>query len=223
MADKKKRAESHLTPAGIAQYPRLSKPDTKFKPEGEYKVTLIVDGETSAPLRAKIDAAMLTSLAAAKKDLVPAKAKLIKAASDKPYKPVLDEEGEETGKYSFNFKMKAVIETRTGERINKRPSLFDAKGKPLDPAKVSVGGGSVVKVSFEMYEFYTPAVGAGVSLRLLAVQIIKLVEYTGGRDAAGYGFGVEEDGYSADEASEGSATEGEPADTGGEPADAQDF
>ena len=30
------------TPQGVAQYPWLSKPDTKFSEEGDYKVNLII-------------------------------------------------------------------------------------------------------------------------------------------------------------------------------------
>ena len=33
------------TPKGIAQYPWLSKPDTKFSEEGEYKVNVILTKE----------------------------------------------------------------------------------------------------------------------------------------------------------------------------------
>jgi hypothetical protein len=47
--------------------------------------------------------------------------------------------------------------------------------------------------------FYTSLIGAGVSLRLNAVQIVKLVEYTGGPDNPG--FGEHEGGYEVEEES----------------------
>jgi len=50
-----------------------------------------------------------------------------------------------------------------------------------------------MKVSAELIPYYTAMAGAGVSLRLRAVQITKLVE-GGSGNAKGYGFG-EEDGY----------------------------
>ena len=38
------------TPKGIAQYPWLSKPDTKFNEEGVYKVDLIIPKSDAIPL-----------------------------------------------------------------------------------------------------------------------------------------------------------------------------
>ena len=43
------------TPKGIAQYPWLSKPDTKFSEEGEYKVNVILTKEEASPLVDKIN------------------------------------------------------------------------------------------------------------------------------------------------------------------------
>ena len=37
------------TPQGVAQYPWLSKPDTKFSEEGDYKVNLIIAKEEALP------------------------------------------------------------------------------------------------------------------------------------------------------------------------------
>lgn len=194
MAERKK-AVIHKSPAGIAQYPRLTKPDTKFKADGEYKITLVLPGAEAQPLTELIDKGMAESLVQARRDN-PTKAKTIKAATDKPYKAVTDDEGNETGDVKFNFKMAAKITSKkTGESWTQKPDLFDAKGKVLINPKI--GGGSTVKVAFELYPFYTALIGAGVSLRLRAVQVLDLVEY-GNRDAAGYGFG-EEEGYEAGE------------------------
>ena len=194
MAERKK-AVIHKSPAGTAQYPRLTKPDTKFKPEGEYKVTLVLPGAEAQPLIELIDKAMGESLVKAKMEN-PTKAKTIKVATDKPYKAVTDDEGNETGDVKFNFKMAAKITSKkTGESWEQKPDLFDAKGKVLVNPKV--GGGSTVKVAFELYLFYTPLVGAGVSLRLRAVQVLDLVEYNS-RSASGYGF-EEEEGYEGTE------------------------
>ena len=57
----------------------------------------------------------------------------------------------------------------------------------------NVWSGSEMKVSAELVPYYTAMVGAGVSMRLRAVQITKLVE-GGNGNAKGYGFG-EEEGY----------------------------
>jgi hypothetical protein len=188
----RKKLQFHITPAGIAQYPRLTKPDTKFNPDGHYKVTLVLPGAEAQPLIELIDKAMGESLILARREN-PTKAKTIKAATDKPYKAVTADDGNENGDYKFNFKMAASGRNKTtGETWSRKPVLFDAKLKPLINPKV--GGGSTIKVKFEMFLFYTPLVGAGVSLRLLAVQILDLVEY-GGASADGF---AAEDGYESD-------------------------
>ena len=33
----------YTTPKGVAQYPYLDKPDTKFNPQGDYKLNLVLD------------------------------------------------------------------------------------------------------------------------------------------------------------------------------------
>jgi len=53
-----------------------------------------------------------------------------------------------------------------------------------------------VKVAFQLNPFYTAQIGAGIGLRLKAVQVIDLIEPQGG-SASSYGFG-EEDGYEFD-------------------------
>ena len=57
---------------------------------------------------------------------------------------------------------------------------------------VNVWGGSQIKVSAELIPYYTQMVGAGISMRLRAAQVIELVE--GGSNSEGYGF-KKEDGY----------------------------
>jgi hypothetical protein len=180
----------YQTPAGIAQYPWLTRPDTTFDPRGHYKVTLLVSTDKAQPLIEVVDEAMVQSLAKARKDN-PAKAKIIKPTADKPY-GTLDQHDHETGDVSFHFRLLAKsTNMQTGETRIERPALFDAKVRPLDPTKVNIDAGSTIKVAFEMHCFYVGLLGAGVSLRLRAVQVLKLVE-SPGRHATAYGF-VEED------------------------------
>jgi len=67
--------------------------------------------------------------------------------------------------------------------------------------KAAVGRGSEIKVNFSFYEYMHKVHGAGVQLRLNAVQVKELVEWRDGKDADSYGFG-EEDGFEADETTE---------------------
>ena len=178
------------TPKGVFVYPRLSTPDTKFNEAGVYSVKVKLEGKEAAALKKEIDAGIKASLEAARKEAKnPVKAKKMKQA-DPPYSE------QEDGSTDFNFKMTASgISKKTDKPWSRKPALFDAKGKPL-AEDLMIGGGSVGKVSYEMSPFYTALVGAGVSLRLEAVQIIELVEWTGGT-ATSYGF-EEEEGFGGD-------------------------
>jgi hypothetical protein len=197
--EKRKPLEKFRTPIGIAVYPRLNAPDTKYKPEGEYSAKIRLSEDDAAPLMKRID-----ELAAAKFDeeknlLLEAKKmsayKTLKM-TDLPYKAVFDSEGEETGEVEFNVKMKAQYTAKDNTVVKMTPRLFDASTppQPLAPS-VQIWGGSLIKVAGEFNPFATK-IGVGVSLRLSAVQVITLV--TGGSkgsDAGSFGFEGEADGY----------------------------
>ena len=176
-----------ITPAGIAQYPYLTKPDTKFNPDGEYKISLEIPAMEASNITAFLDGQHEASVAKAKKDNAGKKIK----EGDVPYSI-----NEETGAVTVKFKLKAKVTPKIGDPFEQKPAIFDAKGKPVVDAKV--GGGSKVKVAYELIPYYTAIAGAGISLRMKAVQIIDLKEFSGGAGADAYGFG-EEDGYEAEE------------------------
>lgn len=178
----------YVTPAGIAQYPYLTKPDTKFNPDGEYKLKLEIPGEAAQDLVTFLDEQQEAAVAKAKKENPGKKIK----EGNSPY-----EVDDDTGKVVVNFKLKAKVTPKSGDPFEQRPAIFDAKGKPLQ-ADAKIGGGSKVKVAYELVPYYTAIAGAGLSLRLKAVQVIKLVEYSGGASADAFGFG-EEDGYEAED------------------------
>lgn len=177
------------TKAGRAGYMYLSKPDTKFKEEGEYRAEVVLTAADAADLIEKIDAQMEVSLAKAKKENP---GKRIKSA-DVPYRE------QDDGTVKFSFKCPAFVTSKkTNERYDMKPAIFDAGGNRINNADCKAGGGSTIRVSGELRPYFTALVGAGVSLRLKAVQIIKLVEYGGGGGSAeGFGFDTEE-GYVAD-------------------------
>ena len=114
-----------------------------------------------------------------------AKGKKIKPAATKPYKL----EGDNV---FFKFKMRASGKNKkTNEMFSQRPSLFDAKKNPI-PASQSIWGGSLMKVAYQLIPYHTPMLGAGVSARLKAVQILKLVE------GQSQNIFKEEDGFETD-------------------------
>jgi len=183
---KKPKLARYVTPTGVAQYPHLKKPDTKFNPDGEYKVNLELNAEDASEILSFLDGHMADSLEKAKEENA---GKKIKSA-DAPYSV-----DENTGKVTIRFKLKAKVTPKNGEPFEQRVAIFDAKGSPMTSAP-NIGGGTKLKVSYEVMPFYTSLIGAGISLRVRAVQIIELVEYSSA-GAGAYGFG-EEDGYEAD-------------------------
>jgi len=181
-----------VSPEGISQYAWLTQPDTKFDTDGHYKVNLIVPFDKAQPLIKQINAEMEASLKIAKEKN---KGKNIKLANP-PYEEEMDEKNVPTGNIIFKFKRKAQIIAKDGKVIPFKVAIFDSSGKPL--IDTNVWSGSEMKVSAELVHWFTAMAGAGVSLRLRAVQITKLVE-GGSGNAEGYGFNNVEGGYTAPE------------------------
>ena len=113
-----------------------------------------------------------------------------------PYEEELDDKGKPTGNTIFKFKRKAQIISADGKVIPFKVAIFDSSGKPM--TDTNVWSGSQMKVSAELVHWFTAMAGAGVSLRLRAVQITKLVE-GGSGNAEGYGFEAVDGGYVAPE------------------------
>ena len=141
------------TPKGIAQYPWLSKPDTKFNEEGEYKVNLVLTKEDAAPIIEQINAAFSENLK----------------------EEVKKNDGKPTGNVIIKFKSKALYP----------PAIFDAKGDVMKDS--NIWGGSEIRVNGSIAPYYVKLIGAGVALRLRAVQVIQYVEGgTGSADRFGF-------------------------------------
>ena len=188
------------TPAGVAVYPHLTKPDTRFVPEGQYQVKLRIPSEEAQDLIESLDKAFAEAQETAKEKNP---GKKIKEAT-KPYVTEEDDEGNETGNIVVSFKCKAQITDKQGNTRVNSPKIFDSKNKEF-PKDEEIWGGSTLRVAFNAIPYYTAMAGAGISLRLKAVQIIDLVSGGGGGNGASYGFG-EEDGYVAPEATTKVAT-----------------
>lgn len=195
--------KSFTTPRGIAVFPKLNEPDTKFDNDGVYSVTLAFDSDdedASALIR------RLESLRDEQFDAFisenPKKKKVAKPAPVAT--PELDDDGEETGRILLKFKMKASGTSRkTGKRWEMQPAIFAGKQQLDDPP--NIGGGSVLRVSFDTHgAFVESSKQFYLTLRLNAVQIIELRSF-GQRSADDYGFDDEEDGYRPDDAKADSA------------------
>ncbi len=140
-----------ITPRGVAMYPWLTKPDTKFDAEGIYKMSLAVESSQAQELTETIRSTYVEELG---------DKKLAKA--NFPFK----DDGE--GNFVFNFKSR------------KKPKIYNSKGQLIaNPDQLKIGGGTVAKVSFTM-NAYDKGVNTGVVLYLNGVQIIQLAEYKSG-------------------------------------------
>ena len=157
---------TNISELGEALYPHLNRPDVKFNENGEYKVNLKIPEADAKGMIALYEKAIQSSISEAEQKLNGKKVKL----APKPYS-VAD------GFAVFKYKMKATgINTKTKEPFSQRPALFDAKKNPLNPTSCNIWGGSKMKIAYVLRSYYSPALGAGVTAQLKAVQIIELVE-----------------------------------------------
>ena len=197
MADVMNDDHYFTSPTGRAVYPKLEpgNPDTKFDDDGVYVTQLRISGPEAQGFKQAID-----DLAQALGRHLVENEDSFSADDDirRPY------EEEDDGSILFKAKMKASGTTRDGETWEREPKLFDASGTPCPD--VEIGGGSEIRVAGSMNPYFVKGpIGAGISLKLTAVQIISLEEYAVTADT--YGFDSVEDGFDAsgDEATEDSS------------------
>ncbi len=190
-----------VSPAGTLKYPRLFKPDTKFKAEGEYSTKLLVPEEEAKPFIEELMAIHKEEYA---KACAANKKKALKQAP-LPWKPEVNDDGEETGNIEFKTSLKAKVTPKKGDPFEQRPQVIDAK-KHKVPASTRVGGGTKAKIAMEVYPWFTAALGFGITLRLKAVQILELSEYEAGGAASMFS---EEDGFESEPSGDEGDTTGE--------------
>lgn len=197
----KKKYTRFNTPRGVGIYPRLTEPDTKFDVDGVYTVKLALPAD--CPKTAKLIEKLEAELEAFKVEFVERdpknKAKLKKGSDADVYEEEVDDEGEETGRLIFKFKLNAVVRPKGKPAFTQRPRLFDAHNQPIE-GDLKMWSGTEMKVSGEIFPYYMESAKQfGLSLRVKAAQILKLVSGGSGGSAEDYGFEEEEDGFSADE------------------------
>lgn len=218
-----------ITPKGRAIYPKLDKADvytddTGRKSPPTYKVDLAVPVDDGQALFDKLQGMLQAALEEHEGD-----SKYAEVFIDEDETPFyIEEEDDET---VFRFRLKEEGKNNaTGDVWLNKPNVFDARGKKIEKCPV-VGGGSILKVSFEPYTWSMPStkgkgkkaqtiLKVGISLRLKGIQILKLEQYSGA-SAEQMGFG-EEEGYSYDP-SEFDEEANAPADQGNSDGDEEDF
>ena len=178
------------TEKGRAIWPVLppAKPDTKFSPEGTWRIRVAIPSDEAQPLVDELTALLNSAIDAyvAETGVAHEDAKVCESL---PYQQETDKEGNLTGNIVFSFKAKASgVSQRTGESWQRNVPVLDSKRRRMNQ---KVGGGSIVRVGYDVQPFYTAALGIGLTARLEAVQVLDLQTYSD--DAESY-FN-DEDGY----------------------------
>ncbi len=189
---KRKPLPKYNTPQGIARYPHLNKPDTRFDDEGVYKCDLIVPADAPETLEL---IEYLEGIRDEKFDELDAKKQKTYSKAD-VCEVELDDAGDETGNVIFKTKLNAVGHSKkTGESWDNEPKLFDSFGRPVDREEIQVWSGSKLIIAGKVMPYAMGSTkSVGVSLKCEGVQIIELVS-GGGATAESFGFGSHEGGF----------------------------
>jgi hypothetical protein len=160
----------HVSPVGLAKFPYLVKPDTKFDDRGMFKVDLIISPKEASQIKS-----VATKLATDfKKNDVEGNPSRKKWGLHLPLLEDIDQDGEETGMMVARFKQAAVIRTRDGRDIQKSVLLFDSQGNRCED-DINPYSGTKMSVAYSMRAYSNPTGKTyGVTFRLIAVQIIEL-------------------------------------------------
>ena len=138
---------------GEAKYPHLNKPDTEFSAEGIYQVKLIVSKEEAQEDIKIIDYVI--------KEQIVLEGKKQPNKTDQFQKAPLPYQDLGDGTVQFNFKTKF------------KPTLVDHNLESIDK---NIWGGSIIRCNYKPVGYYVAGTGLGCTLRLVGVQVKKLVE-----------------------------------------------
>jgi hypothetical protein len=168
-----------MSPEGVLIWPHLNTPDDKFvKPDGVYHAKLAVEqGPDLEDYVAALEAERERFIEANPKGYkTPAFGKKKADLYDIEY----DDEGEETGRVIFKYKLKPFFGKEN--EYSQEPKLFDVNGQKFRD-RPNVGNDSVAKIHGEMFPYFMESSKeCGVSLRCNNVQILELVEFSGGEE-----------------------------------------
>ena len=171
----------------------ITEPSTEYDDDGQYfiRIRLKTASKECKSLIAAIDDARDKAYKQAEEKLTTPKERNALKMADTSYKEEQNDDGEETGYTTFSFKRKAYRLDKNGEKKSVTLPIFDIYGKPVQTEGLDIWSGSLVSVAYRLVPFYTAQLGVGVSHRIEAVQLNKLVS-GGGKSAADYGFAVTE-------------------------------
>ncbi len=182
-----------ITPSGIARWPWLTEPNTKFNEKGTYSCDLIISEEEGKVLEKEIKKRLKVFYDQQLQSTGKSKLKLAQL----PIRPFDDEEGDyDDNRWLVRAKQDAVFTNRSKTKEYKAKIVqYDSKKNVVHE---KIGNGSILKLAVEPYFWYTPSLGVGCSLRLQAVQIHELKSYEGPTKTESFGFTSEQTGFVSD-------------------------
>ena len=187
---KSKKDVQHISPIGTAKFPYLVIPDTKFDDRGTFKVDLIITEQEAKEIE-QTATAMAKEFKKVDLEGNPSRKKW---GLHLPLLPDVDQDGEDTGNMVARFKQLATIRTRDGREIKKSILLFDSTGNRI--SGINPYSGTSLAVAYIMSAYVNPTGRTyGVTFRLVAAQIIELVEGGNKMSAESLGFQKQTTGF----------------------------
>jgi len=185
---------SIITPQGIARFPWIVEPNTRFNEDGTYQCDLIVSEEDGKAFEKIIKVGLKTFHDS---ELLKSGKKKLRFA-DLPCRE-FDDDNDEYGDSPWIIKAKqdAQYTSKSDKVVKNRIIQFDSKQNAINE---QVGSGSKLKMAVVPYYWNVASKGVGVTLKLQAVQVIELQTYNApsAKTAEGFGFTTEEQGFVSD-------------------------
>lgn len=155
-----------VTPKGTAMWAYLDKPEEFNGTVVGYTITFVPSKEDADKLISQLEEV----LEEAKQD---ERFKGRKWAAE----PMMGYKEDAEGNIVFKFKQKVSYVDKKGQTHKLGVRIFDSIGNPIDPKKTIIGNGSIIRVAFTPTPFNVNKSVNGLSLKLQAVQVLKLEEY----------------------------------------------
>lgn len=159
--------QTMVTPKGTAMWAHLDKPEEFNGSIVGYTITFVPSKEDADKLISQLEEV----LEDAKQNDERFKGRKWAAEPLMGYKEDAD------GNIVFKFKQKVSYVDKQGQTHKLGVRIFDSIGNPIDPKKTIIGNGSIVRVAFVPVPFNVNKNINGLSMKLRAVQVLKLEEY----------------------------------------------
>lgn len=176
------QSELRRTPYGEAVRPRLNSPPcTRHSRAGMYYTLIRFTAGDAAPIVKAIDEARAASLMLAKRSAKTDRQASFAKLADPPYVAVDDGSGD----VEIKFRMKAVGTAWSTTPKKQTPAIFAPDREQNQ--RLEIEDGDTIRVAYFITSYFTPVVGAGVTLDLRSVQVFEQVSAKT-RTAKDYGF-----------------------------------